>query len=44
MAEKAKPFAEYFEVMRPEFEGTQTVVGEKAEAKSYNRFGGVEVG
>ena len=44
MAKKAKPFAEYFEVMGPEFEGTQTVVGEETEAKPCNRFGRIEVG
>ena len=44
MAEKAKPFAEYFEVMGPEFESTQTMVGEETEAKSCNGFGRIEVG
>ena len=39
-----KPFAEYFEVMGPECEGTQTMVGKETEAKSCNRFEGIEVG
>ena len=44
MTEETKPFAEYFEVMGPECESMQTMVGEETEAKSCNRFGGVEVG